>query len=444
MRVFFCFFPLSKFTTLSHISKIDRHLSKGPSSDRVIMSTIVVKLGSSSIVSESREPRIANISLLVSTLVNLRRQGHRVVLVSSGAIAMGLNETSLERKPKKLAAKQALAALGQGKLISLWDNLFKYYNQKTAQILLTRNDISEYSHFRNAENTLQELLSMDVIPIVNENDTISTQEIKFGDNDQLSAITAGMVNADYLFLLTDVDCLYTDNPKTNPDARKVLVVRDMNDLHVNTKSGAGSAVGTGGMETKILAADLATNAGITTIICHSNHPEQIEKMINHEPTNEPDYERANIEEESRLKEMEIPLHTRFIGHSKSHIKDREFWLLHGLKPKGSLIVDYGCFQAITRVNRAGLLPVGIIGVEGHFNQLECVELRLGFKGVGRSVCFGRGRCNYNSSEIEKIKGVQSSRVGELLGYWDSEYVVHRDNMAVKLDNELEEFIKENT
>lgn len=419
--------------------------------------TIVVKLGSSSIVDDvSREPRIANISQLVESLVKLRRKGHRIVLVSSGAIAMGLNETDFKKKPKKLAAKQALAALGQGKLISLWDNMFKYFNQQTAQILITRNDIVDFSQFKNAENTLDELLNMGIIPIVNENDTISTQEIKFGDNDTLSAITAGMVNADYLFLLTDVNCLYTDNPKSNPEAKKILIVKNLSNLNVNTKSGAGSSVGTGGMETKLIAADLATNNGTTTIICHSNHPENIIDIVEYSNKNdnyntkdineetEEEFKEINKLEEVKLKKVNIPLHTRFIGQPKNHVKDREFWLLHGLKPKGKVIVDFGCFCAITRQNRAGLLPVGIIRVEGNFQQLECVEIRLGNKENNKSWYFGRGRCNYSSNEIEKIEGLNSSEIPKILEYSDSEYVVHRENLAFinssNYETEMVEFI----
>lgn len=426
--------------------------------------TIVVKLGSSSIVDEeTREPRIANITRLVEALVKLRRAGHRLVLVSSGAIAMGLNETKMDKKPKRLAAKQALAALGQGKLISLFDNMFKYFNQQTAQILLTRNDIVDFSQFRNAECTLFELLNMGIIPIVNENDTISTQEIKFGDNDTLSAITAGMVNADYLFLLTDVNCLYTDNPRVNPEAKKVLVVKNLSNLHVSTKGGAGSSVGTGGMETKLIAADLATNAGVTTIICHSNAPENILNIVQYshevdkdfrycddaalvtfEETDE-QFQQTNLDEETRLNKLHIPLHTRFIGQPKQQVKNKQFWLLHGLKPKGSLIVDYGCFLAITRQNRAGLLPVGILNVEGNFSQLECIEIKLAVKGQeDKAVSFGRGRCNYSSSEIDKIKGMKSDDISNVLECWDSEYVVHRENLAFPnhFDNDVFNFIKQ--
>lgn len=410
--------------------------------------TIVIKVGSSSVVDDqTHHAKIAIMSRLVETIFVLKQMGHKIILVSSGAIAMGMIQTNIDSKPKKLAAKQALAAIGQGKLMSLWDNMFKYYSQLTSQILITRNDIINFTQFQNAQNTLLELLDMGVIPIVNENDTISTQEIKFGDNDTLSAITSGMVGATHLILLTDVDCLYSDDPRTNPNAIKVGIVDDMNDLNVNTKSGAGSKIGTGGMETKLIAADLATNGGVSTIICNSQTPESILKILGYESIKREkgmSFEEWNLKEFENMKKLDIPLHTKFIGQSWNHVKNKQFWLLHGLKPKGSIIVDYGCFLAITRSDRAGLLPVGIISVEDKFEQLECVELRLGFKGkTDKSVVFGRGRCNYSSEEIEKIKGLQSDDIMNTLEYCDSEYVVLRDNLAFPLhwDKELLEFIK---
>lgn len=433
--------------------------SENMTNDKKKTYTIVVKLGSSSIVDEkTKEPRIANMALLVETLVKLRRQGHRIVLVSSGAIAVGLKRVGIDKKPKKLSRVQALAAIGQGKLITLWDNMFRHLDQTTAQILLTRNDIIDFAQFRNAENTLEELLNMNVIPIVNENDTLSIQEIKFGDNDTLSAITAGMVNADYLFLLTDVDCLYTDNPRTNPDAKAVVIVKDMNSLDVNTSS-TGSSVGTGGMATKLIAADLATNAGVTTVICNSTKPTTMLEIVNyshivdtelrnsadgvtlHETSEE--FELTNKLELENLRKNNVPLHTRFIGQPRNSVRNKEFWLLHGLKPAGSLIIDLGCFRAITQRKRAGLLAVGVIATEGHFNQLECVEIKLGFRdelngGLDISkglYTVGRGRCNYSSSEIEKIKGHQSDEIANLIEYSDSEYVVHRQNLAFPLHQE---------
>lgn len=413
--------------------------------------TIVVKLGSSSIVDEhTREPRIANMSLLVETLVKLRREGHRIVFVSSGAIAVGMNKLQIGSKPKKLAAKQALAAIGQGELISMWDELFSHLNQTTAQVLLTRNDIMDFSQFKNAENTLKELLDMNIIPIVNENDTISAQEIKFGDNDTLSAITAGMCNADFLFLLTDVDCLYTDNPRSNPEAKPVLLVKNMNSLDVNTRS-AGSSVGTGGMKTKLIAADLATNAGVTTVICNSKTPQNMLKIVKYSCKEDKklresvntfpvqkleEFTKENADELIKMKGHHVPMHTRFIGQPKNTIKNRQFWLLHGLKLQGALVVDLGCYKAITRHNRAGLLPAGVLAVEGTFHQMECVQIKLGFKDEdGKfdqsrgTYPIGKGRPNYSSTEIDRIKGLQSCDIGSKLEYSDSEYVVHRDNLA---------------
>lgn len=191
--------------------------------------TIVIKLGTTSIISSTPpfHPLLPLLSSIAQTCVNLRSLGHRVVLVSSGAIGVGMKRMGLTHRGKGLKRKQALAAIGQGRLIALWDDLFGWLEQPIAQVLLTRMDISDRTRYLNAQNTFSELLSMGVIPIVNENDTVAVSEIKFGDNDTLSAITANMVNADYLFLMTDVDCLYTDNPRDNPDAKPVRIVKDI-------------------------------------------------------------------------------------------------------------------------------------------------------------------------------------------------------------------------
>lgn len=193
--------------------------------------TIVIKLGTSSIVHETtHQPLLSTLSAVVETVVHLRAQGHKVVLVSSGAIGVGLKRMDMAHRPKNLSGKQALAAIGQGRLIALWDNLFSQLEQPIAQVLLTRGDISDRTRYLNAVNTFKELISMGVIPIVNENDTVSVSEIKFGDNDTLSAITASMIHADYLFLLTDVDALYTANPRKDPTARSIDVVSSISTI----------------------------------------------------------------------------------------------------------------------------------------------------------------------------------------------------------------------
>lgn len=400
--------------------------------------TLVIKLGTSSLVDEeTREPRIANMSLIVETLVKLRRQGHRIIIVSSGAIAFGMKRVGMKKKPAKLATIQALASIGQGRLIGLFDVLFRELNQAIAQILVTRNDIVNYTQFKNSTNTMNELLEMGVIPIVNENDTLSVAEIKFGDNDTLSAITAGMVHADYLFLLTDVECLYTDNPRTNPLAEPILIVEKIDDINAKTDSDgqAGSQVGTGGMTTKLIAAELATNAGVTTIITLLSQPHGILDIVN----NIQRCDGLSLEQQTALLLSDVALkkcalHTRFLGLPRdSQIKsDKAFWLLHGLKSKGTIFIDRGCYNALTRKNRAGLLPAGIIGVEGNFHESECVSIKvvpLKTSPLTEAIDIGRCRVNYSSVEISLIKGLKSHDIENILGYADSEYVAHRDNLA---------------
>ncbi|RCK65933.1 Glutamate 5-kinase [Candida viswanathii] len=401
--------------------------------------TIVVKLGTSSLVDEvTREPRIANMSHIVETIVKLRRQGHKIVIVSSGAIAFGMKRMGLEEKPSKLAAIQALASIGQGRLIGLFDDLFRQMEQPIAQILITRNDIMDFTQYKNAQNTLNELLDNGVIPIVNENDTLYVSEIKFGDNDTLSAITAGLIHADYLFLMTDVQCLYTDNPRTNPDAQPILIVDKIDDLAVktDTESGAGSKVGTGGMTTKLIAAELGTNIGVTTIITLSSQPHYILDIVSHIQRQAGsltiDQQREAMKED--VKAGKLPLHTRFLSLPQdTQIKsDKRFWLLHGLKTKGAIIIDQGCFLALTRKNRAGLLSVGIIDVEGQFHESECVSIKVTKDRANPfedAVEVGHCRVNYLAAEIKLIKGHQSSEIEGILGYADSEYVAHRDYLA---------------
>jgi glutamate 5-kinase len=312
---------------------------------------------------------------------------------------------NLPRRPKHLPQVQALAAIGQSRLMSLWDQLFGNLEQPIAQVLLTRNDIADRTQYQNAQNTFIELLSMGVIPIVNENDTLAVTEIKFGDNDTLSAITAGMVQADYLFLMTDVDCLYDKNPRTNPDAKSITVVEDIAELAADVSS-AGSSLGTGGMSTKIVAARLATSAGVTTVITKSSKPGNISSIIAHaekqrksrmssrnsvtnfqedgapaasqELHQDLSASTTSLGDHQQLAgastphtEDACPLHTRFLPISNP-IRDRYFWILHGLAPHGTIYIDQGAWAALS--DKAGLLPVGIVDVDGHFAQQEAVRI----------------------------------------------------------------------
>ncbi|KAL2886419.1 Glutamate 5-kinase [Ceratocystis lukuohia] len=396
--------------------------------------TIVIKLGTSSIVDEkTHEPLLPILSLIVATAVELRKEGHKVVIVSSGAIGVGLRTMDFDKRPKHLSSLQALAAIGQCHLIHLWDSLFSHYRQPIAQILLTRNDIADRTRYLNAQSTLMELLHMGVIPIVNENDTIAVAEIKFGDNDTLSAIASAMVHADMLFLMTDVDCLYDKNPRTSPDAKPIEVVRDISEITADV-SQAGSALGTGGMSTKIVAARLATSAGVTTVITRSSAPGNLPKIARYIQATK----RASQNLENPVIPIEQPpLHTRFLPIADP-IRDRHFWVLHGLAPHGTVYIDEGAHRALIR--RAGLLPVGVVGVEGHFGHHESVRLVVAKRRQtpdehGRlweddQQEIGRGLTNYSSSEIARIQGEQSSKIKSILGYADSGYVAEREFISL--------------
>ncbi|KAK8049926.1 hypothetical protein PG994_011656 [Apiospora phragmitis] len=393
--------------------------------------TVVIKLGTSSIVDEkTHEPLLPILTLIVSTAVKLRKDGHKVVIVSSGAIGVGLQRMDQDKRPKHLHELQALAAIGQCRLMSLWDSFFGHYRQPIAQILLTRNDIADRTRYLNAQNTMVGLLDMGVIPIVNENDTLAVAEIKFGDNDTLSAITAGMVHADFLFLMTDVDCLYDKNPRTNPDAKAIEVVEDISSVQADVSS-AGSSLGTGGMATKIVAAKLATSAGVMTVITRSSSPGNITQIVRHVQ----DTSRPLQQAEDPLSEPAEPLPAE---DSAKPIRDRYFWLLHGLAPHGTLYIDAGAHRALA--HKAGLLPVGVLDVEGSFASHEAVRIVVVERNLepgpdgklwhGTPHEVGRALVNYAASEIQRIKGHRSKEIQSILDYADSDYVADRDNVSL--------------
>ncbi|KIY73896.1 glutamate 5-kinase [Cylindrobasidium torrendii FP15055 ss-10] len=343
--------------------------------------TVVIKLGSSSIVHEkTHQPLLSTLSSVVETVVSLRAQGHKVVLVSSGAIAVGLQRMDLPSRPKTLAGKQALAAIGQGRLIGLWDDLFRHLGQPIAQILLTRGDISDRTRYLNAVNTLQELLSMGVVPIVNENDTVSVSEIKFGDNDTLSAITSSMIHADYLFLLTDVDGLYTANPRKDPDAKHIELVTSISAIREKVSTTTlGSSLGTGGMETKIIAAEIATGAGVLTIITSSKSPSDIAEIMEYHNAQRfslgaTSPAENNDADTAPTADLPRPRHTAF-APSPIPLRDLKSWTRHTLFPSGSVVVDTGAHSVLSRRESGGrLLAAGVLGVIGAFASGQAVRV----------------------------------------------------------------------
>ncbi len=365
--------------------------------------TIVVKIGTSSLTQpKTGQLALSTIATLAETLTHLRCLGHRVILVSSGAVGVGCARLGLTERPKAIALKQAVAAVGQGRLMRVYDDLFTTLQQPIAQVLLTRSDLVQRSRYLNVYNTFKELLALGVIPVVNENDTVAVEELKFGDNDTLSALVASLVEADWLFLLTDVDRLYSADPRSVPDAQPITLVssiKELAELQVQTGT-AGSQWGTGGMVTKISAARIATAAGIRTVITEGKYPRNIEKILQGEAIGtcfEPQPEPTSA---------------------------RKRWIAYGLLPAGKLYLDEGAVVAISQAGRS-LLATGISAVEGEFDPQDAVQL---YNKIGNEIA--RGLVNYSSTDLQKIRGRHSREISAILGYEGAETVVHRDNLVL--------------
>lgn len=362
--------------------------------------TLVVKIGTSSLTQpETGQLALSTIATLAETLTQLRRQGNRVVLVSSGAVGVGCARLGLLERPRAIALKQAVAAVGQGRLMRVYDDLFTTLQQPIAQVLLTRSDLMQRSRYVNAYNTFQELLGLGVIPVVNENDTVAIEELKFGDNDTLSALVASLIEADWLFLLTDVDRLYSADPRFVPDAQPITLVESIAQLQIQTGD-RGSQWGTGGMVTKIAAARIATMAGVRTAITEGRFPQNITKILRGEP-----------------------LGTQFAPQLQP-TNARKRWIAYGLIPSGKLFLDTGAVNAICRGGKS-LLPAGITAVEGDFYSQEAVQLCDQY---GNEIA--RGIVNYNSDELTQIQGRHSREISTILGYEGAETVIHRDNLVL--------------
>ncbi|ALF52572.1 glutamate 5-kinase [Nostoc sp. MBR 210] len=365
--------------------------------------TIVVKIGTSSLTQpETGQLALSTIATLTETLCHLRQQGNRVILVSSGAVGVGCARLGLTERPKAIALKQAVAAVGQGRLMRIYDDLFTTLQQPIAQVLLTRSDLVQRSRYLNVYNTFKELLGLGVIPVVNENDTVAVEELKFGDNDTLSALVASLVEADWLFLLTDVDRLYSADPRSVPDAKPIALVsniKELAQLQIQT-GGQGSQWGTGGMVTKISAARIAIAAGVRTVITQGRFPRNLEKILQGEP-----------------------LGTHFEPQPEP-TSARKRWIAYGLVPTGKLYLDQGAIAAISQAGKS-LLAAGIKTLEGEFDTQDAVQL---CDTNGNEIA--RGLVNYSSDELQKICGRHSREIPEILGYVGADTVVHRDNLVL--------------
>lgn len=361
---------------------------------------IVVKVGTSTLTYDTGRLNLRRIEAIVKQLADLANQGKEIILVSSGAVGAGLAPLGFKEKPKDLVMKQAAASVGQGVLLHMYEKLFREYGHTVGQILLTREDSTNRSRYINLRNTLYALISLGVIPILNENDVVSIDEFKIGDNDTLSAIIASTVEADLLIILSDIEGLYTANPQTNPDAELISEVEAITPHIYEISGGAGTARGTGGMYTKIEAANIAVNSGVHMVVASGAHNDSIEVIA-----------------AGGLRG------THFVARdTKPHMKKR--WMAFGTRLKGSVSVDAGCANALLKKG-SSLLPVGIIGVSGNFQEGETISILFNGEEIAR------GMVNFSSQDIEQIKGCNSHEIIKRLQVENAHTeLIHRDNLVI--------------
>jgi len=361
---------------------------------------IVIKVGTRLITHANGKLNISYIEKLVRELADLHNQGREIILVSSGAVGAGMGRLAMTNRPDCVREKQACAAVGQGLLIHIYEKFFSEYGQVVAQILLTRGDMINRRRYINAGNTLDTLLNWGVIPIINENDSVSVQEIKFGDNDRLSALVAALCDAGLLIILTDIDGLYRSNPYLDPQAPLVSEVYEITE---EIKSCAGSSrdkLATGGMITKLDAAEIAVNSGISMIIANGKDPTVLNRIINGEHIG------------------------TYFHPQKRFLNRRKRWIAYGRIEQGRITIDDGARKALCLEGKS-LLPVGITDIHGSFKQGDLVVIQ---DRRGREI--GRGLCNFSSAELSKIKQRSCAEISSRIGRIAVDEVIHRDNLVV--------------
>lgn len=357
---------------------------------------IVVKLGSSSLTSEDGRLSQHNVAALADVLADLRRDGRQVILVTSGAIAAGIGPLGIQARPRDLATAQATASVGQGALIAAYTAEFARHDLTVGQVLLTADDMMRRSHYGNAQRALNRLLDLGVLPIVNENDAVATDEIRFGDNDRLAALVATVAHADALILLTDVDGLYTAAPDA-PGARRIDEVAGPDDLAGIDVSRRGSALGTGGMITKLEAASLATTSGIPVVLASAA--------------------------DAAAAVMGEQVGTLFHATGKRDTT-RLQWLAHAAQVRGEFVVDHGAVRAL-RSRRASLLAAGIIEVRGPFEAGEPVNIV-----DAEGVLVARGFAGFSAEEAERMQGLSTVALAKQLGDGYAREIIHIDHLIV--------------
>lgn len=363
------------------------------------MTRIVVKLGTSTLTRGTAHLNRQRMLEIVQQVARLHQDGHEMLIVSSGAQAAGRERLGFPDLPRSVPAKQMLAAVGQSHMMRIYKDLFDIFQIIVAQVLLTRDDLSHRARYLNARDTLQTLIEHRIIPIINENDTIATEEIRVGDNDNLSAMVASVLEADLLVMLTDQPGLFTADPRRSSDAQLIAQVARIDEAMYAVAGGVGSRLGTGGMVTKIQAAQLASRSGVAAIIASGSEPDVLARIISGEN-----------------------LGTRFEPVA-THLESRKRWMLTD-KPQGRLYVDAGAARVLLR-GGASLLPVGITRVEQRFERGALLAV---FTPEGKEIA--HGLTNYNSDDLHRLRGQRSDRISEILGYSYGDAVIHRNNMVL--------------
>ena len=361
---------------------------------------IVVKVGTSTLTHETGRLNLHRMETLVRELSDLANQGKEIILVSSAAVAAGMDRLGLKERPSSIPEKQALAAIGQGILMHIYETLFAEYGQTAAQVLLTRENSVRHNQYINSRNALLALLKMGAVPVINENDAIAVDELKIGDNDTLSAIVVMICEADLLIILSDIEGLYTANPHEHPEAEVVHEVGEITAEIEESAGGAGSKLGTGGMLTKLQAARIAMNAGVSMVIAKGD---------------------AGVIREVAGGGMRGTL---FVA-KKTHLHARKSWLAFGRQPGGEVIVDAGCARAIMDGGKS-LLPAGIRQIKGDFQSGDTVSV---VDEGGREIA--RGIVNYSAADLQRIRGMRTSELALVMPEGRiCDEAIHRDSMVV--------------
>jgi glutamate 5-kinase len=386
------------------MDKTKRSTTKAPSAKKDGQyHRLVIKLGTNLLTGGTGRLDIPTMTSLVDQVAQLHQQGREVVLVSSGAIAAGRDKLAADHNRKDIPFRQILAAVGQGRLMHAYEQLFDRHGIVIAQALLTKRELSHRAGYLNARNTILSLVSLGVVPIINENDVLATDEIKeekFGDNDNLSAMVANLLDADLLILLSDVHGLYTADPRKDPHAKLIPVVEKIDAEIESMAGGAGTSRGTGGMATKIEAARLAMRSAIAVVITEGSIPNVITRLADGES-----------------------IGTLFLP-TASKVESRQRWMISRLASRGKIVIDDGAAAAL-RKKKGSLLPAGIKDTEREFRRGDMVDI-VDLQG-NRIAC---GMSNYSAAEVQLIKGAQSKQIMSLLGYEYGAEVVHRNNLVV--------------